>query len=215
MPVTLYLWWMVSNGILTYFSIDFFLSITQTDGKKHIPILLVITIVLTAAVTRWQIPGTFWLEIPLWMVYAVVFIKIRWTDLLAPMSILFTLRTFAEGFTAVLTAYAAAHCNLPFDGTLVQIVLSLSLDILFLLLLVWIQKRVAFSLQNSISPYLYALLLPGALMVLTIRYGLRLDSPTFAQYLFSFRRDGSFTALLLLSGAAVVFFINSLRCYPF
>lgn len=207
MPVTLYLWWMVSNGILAYFSIDFFLSITQTDGKKHIPILLAVTIVLTAAVTRWQIPGTFWLEIPLWMVYAVVFIKIRWTDLLAPMSILFTLRTFAEGFTAVLTAYAAAHWNLPFDGTLVQIVLSLSLDILFLLLLVWIQKRVAFSLQNSISPYLYALLLPGALMVLTIRYGLRLDSPSFAQYLFSFRRDGSFTALLLLSGAAVVFFI--------
>lgn len=207
MTVILYLWWIVSNGILSYFSIDFFLSITQADGRKHIPILLAITIVLTAVITRWQISGTFWLEIPLWMVYAIVFIKIRWANLLAPMAILFTLRTFTEGFTAVLTAYAASHFNLPFDGTWVQIAFSLSLDILFLLLLIWIQKRAAFSLQKSISPYLYALLLPSALMVLSIRYGLRLDSPTFAQYLSSFHRGSSFTALFLLSGAAVVFFI--------
>lgn len=207
MPVTLYLWWMVSNGMLAYFSITFFLSITQVEGRKHIPILLVITAGLTAIITRWQIPGAFWLEIPLWMVYAVVFLKIPWVNLLAPMAILFTLRTFTEGFTAVVTAYAAAHWNLPFDGTWVQIALSLALDILFLLLLLWIQKRAAFSLQKSISPYLYALLLPSALMVLTIRYGLRLDSPTFAQYLSSFQRDSSLTALLLLFGAAIVFFV--------
>lgn len=207
MPVTLYLWWIISNGILACFSIDFFLSVTQADGRKHIPILLTITVAVTAVITQWQIPGTFWLEIPLWMVYAIVFLKIQFANLIAPMAILFTLRTVTEGFTAVLTAYAAAHLNLSSDGILVQIVLSLSLDILFLLLLLWIQKRVAFSLQKSISPYLYALLLPGGLMVLTIRYGLRLDSPIFAQYLSSFQRDGSFTALFLLFGAAVIFVI--------
>lgn len=208
MPFTLYFWWIVSNGILAYFSIDFFFSITHTDGKKHIFILLAITITFTAVITHWQIPGTFWLEIPLWMVYAAVFIKIRWVNLLAPMAILFTLRTFTEGFTAVLTAYAAARLNnLPFDGTWVQIAFSLSLDILFLLLVLWMKKRVAFSLQKTISSYLYALLLPSALMVLTIRYGLRLDSPTFAQYLSSFRSDISFTMLFLLCGTAVVFFI--------
>lgn len=207
MPVTLYLWWMISNGILSYFSIDFLISITQANWRKHIPILLTITTILTAVITRWQILGTFWLEIPVWMVYAVVFIKIPWEKLLAPIAILFTLRTFTEGFTAVLTAYAAAHLNLPYHATWAQIACSLSLDVLFLLLLLWIQKRAGFSLQKSISPYLYALLLPSALMVLGIRYGLRLDSPIFEQYLSSFERDSSFIVLFLLFGATVVFFI--------
>lgn len=207
MPVILYFWWILSNGALAYFSIDFLLCVTQANGRKHIPILLAITVVLTAVTTHSQISGTFWLEIPLWTVYAVIFLKTRWLDLVAPIAILFTLRTFTEGFTAILTAYTAAHLNLVSDGTLVQIFLSLSFDVIFLFVLRLIQKRFAFSLQKSISSYLYALLLPCALMVLAIRYGLRLDSPAFPQYLSSFPTGGSFTALFLMTGAAIVFFI--------
>ena len=207
LPVTMYLWWILSNGIIAYFSIDFFLRMTRTDGSDQIPLLLAITAVLTAVATRLQISGTFWLEIPLWMVYAVAFMKIRWMDLLAPFAVLFTLRTFVEGFTAVLTAYTAAHLNLSSDGTWVQIFLSLSLNILFVLILRLIQKRFAFSLQKSIPSCLYALLLPCALMILAIRYELRLDSSAFAQYLSSFSMGVSLTTLSLIIGAAIVFLV--------
>lgn len=207
MPIILYLWWLLSNGMIAYFCIDFFLHTTQAGGRKHIPILLAMTTVLTAITTRLQIPGTFWLEIPFWMVYAVVFIKIRWVDLLAPMAILFTLRTFLEGFTVVVTAYTAANLHLSSDGIWMQIFLSLCLDLAFLLILWLMQKRFAFSLQKDISSYLYALLLPCALMVLAVRYGLQLDRPNFAQYLFSWKWDVYLTALFLMTSTAIVFFI--------
>ncbi len=207
MPVTLYLWWILSNGILSYASLDFLLCVAETDGRKHIPLFLAINAVLTAGITDLQIPGTFWLEIPWLMVYAVLFMQIQWAKLLTPIAILFTLRTFLEGFTAVLTAYTASHLNLSSDGTLVQIFLSLLLTIIFLLLLRFVQTRFVRSLQKSVSSYLYALLLPCALMVLTIRYGLRLDGSAVQPHLFSFHAGDSFTTVFLMIGAAIVFFI--------
>lgn len=207
MPIILYLWWILSNGIITYFSIVFFLCTIQINDRKHIPILLTIHVVLTAVITRLQIEGTFWLEVLLLIIYAVIFLKMKIQNMLAPIAILFTLRTFVEGFTAVLTAYVATHLKISFDSTFMQIFLSLSLDMVFLLSLWLIQKRFLFSLQKTISSYLYTLLLPCILMVLMIRYGLRLDSSIFQQYLSSFGVEVSLTALFMMLGAAIVFFI--------
>lgn len=207
MPVILYLWWIVSNGIIAYFSIDFFLCITQTNDRKHIPVLLAINVILTTMITQLQIFGTFWLEIPLLIVYAVMFLKISVKEMLASVAILFTLRTFVEGFTMVLTAYAATHLNISFDGIFVQIFLSLSFDIIFLLILRLIQKRFLFSLQKVMFSYLYALLLPCVLIVLAIRYGLRLDSASFPEYLSAFSIEVSLTAVFFMISAAIIFFI--------
>ncbi len=207
MTVTLYLWWILSNGILSYRSIDFLLSATQTNCRKHIPILLTISTVFVSIVTHFQIFGSFWMELPFWILYAFIFVKIQWHRLLLPTSILFTLRTFTEGFTAVLTAYVCANLQLASDGTWAQIFISLSFDVLFLFLLHWLQKHFVFAPQNPISPYPYTLLLPSSLMVLAIRYRLRLDSPNFSQYLLSLSMDGRFTILSFMIGAIIVFFI--------
>lgn len=205
MPVFWYLWWVLSNGMVVYGSAVFFCAVTGTDGQRHLPALLTAAAVLTVAVTRWQLPAAFWLEFPLWMLYGVMFLKIRWRELLAPLTILFTLRTFLEGLTAVVTACAAAHLELSNYGPLVQIALSLALNLAFLALLRWLQGRSGAALRHSAG--LYGLLLSGALMVLAVRCGLRLDGPAFAPYLSAFRLDTGVMAVLLMTGAAVVFFV--------
>lgn len=205
MPVFWYLWWVLSNGTIVYGSAAFLCAVTGTDGKRHLSALLTAAAILTVAVTRWQLPAAFWLEFPLWMLYGVVFLKIRWRELLAPLTILFTLRTFLEGLTAVVTACAAAHLELSNHGPLVQIALSLALTLGFLALLRWLQGRTGAVLRQPTS--LYALLLSGALMVLAVRCSLRLDGSAFAQYLSTFRLDTGVMAVLLMTGAAVVFFI--------
>lgn len=169
LPVILYLWWILSNGVIAYFSIIFFLSTIQMNDRKYILIWLVINVFLTIIVTALQISGTFWLEILLLIVYVLIFLKIRLQDMLAPIAILFTIRTFMEGFTAVLTAYASKHWKLSFDSIVIQMLISLFFDIIFLLMIQWIQRKFLFSLQKSISSYLYVLLLPCALIVLAIR----------------------------------------------
>ena len=177
------------------------------NDRKYILIWLVINVFLTIIVTALQISGTFWLEILLLIVYVLIFLKIRLQNMLAPIAILFTIRTFMEGFTAVLTAYASKHWKLSFDSIVIQMLISLFFDIIFLLMIQWIQRKFLFSLQKSISSYLYVLLLPCALIVLAIRYGLRLDHVILEEYLSSFHLEVSLTVLFLMISAVIIFFI--------
>lgn len=200
-------WCVLENSFVHYFIYDFLMCVTQKDGKRYLPIWLIGNGLITLIVTWLQIPGTFLIDVLILLIFARIVLKIRCSELVAPITIIFTLYTFVEGYSAFIMSWLSANFHSPTGGKLEQIIVTLLLDALFFCVLQRIQKRYSFTLRQSISSYLYVLLFPCAMIVLGIRYGLKLDSRDFEQYLSSFGINVRFVVLLTMLAAAIMVFI--------
>lgn len=162
---------------------------------------------ITAIVTLLQLPGTFFIDILVLVAFAKAVLKIQNSELVTPVTIIFTFYTFMEGYSAFVMSWVSSDFHSPTGGEMEQIFVPLLLDILFLGILQIIKKRYSYTLRQSISSYLYILLLLCAMIVLLIRYGLKLDGRDFEQHLASFGVNARFAVLFTMLGAAIIVFM--------
>lgn len=139
--------------------------------------------------------------------FAKAVLKIRSAELVAPITIIFTFYTFIEGYSAFIMSWVSSNFHSPTGGKVEQVLIPLLLDILFFGILQVIKKRYSYTLRQSISSYLYILLLPCAMIVLLIRYGLKLDGRDFEPHLAALGVNARFVVLFTMLGAAVIVFL--------
>lgn len=203
-----YIWWLLINEVVDYLAFDFLCDVTGTK-KKSIYIfawLLGNGLMITAVVSDW-LPGMFFVDIVFLIVFAKGVLHIGWDKLVAPVTILFTCYTFLEGFLAIAMSWISRTVHSAAKGKVLQVLLSCFLVMMYFAGLWFIRRKYVFTLQKSISSYLYVLLLPGILIILSIRYGLRLDSPGFEEHLLGFDIGRSGYACFMMAGAVCLFFL--------
>lgn len=201
------LWCVLENSFVHYFVLDFLLCITRKDGRRYIPIWLIAIGSITLVMTLLQLPGAFFIDVLVLVAFAKVVLKIRSAELVAPITIIFTFYTFIEGYSAFIMSWVSSNFHSPTGGKLEQILIPFLLDILFSGILQVIKKRYSYTLRQSISSYLYILLLPCAMIVLLIRYGLKLDGRDFEPHLASLGGNARFVVLFTMLGASVIVFM--------
>lgn len=203
-----YVWWMSAGEVVYYLALDFLLDVTKTE-KKRGPMLLWLlgNGLMIGAAVYWQVPGMFLVDLLFLCLFARGVFGIAWEKLTAPALILFTLYTFLEGFSAVTMSWISRNMMSEVRGRAAQMAVSALLDALYFGGLWFLRRRYGYTLQKPISSYLYILLLPGGLMVLSIRYGLKLDSPAFEEYLSGFGAGMEVYVLLVMIGAVCLFFV--------
>lgn len=225
---------LVINGVTDCLALHFLLGISQTKKSAthsicsntstahnskteftmaakcywhYILLWLSLGSILTLLAIRFQFPGMLALHMLFLLTFARGFVNIAVADMAAPVIILFTLYTFMEGFSAIFMSWLSVNIELSFSGMYIQLLLSLVLAFLFFLALRLIRTKYAFTLRSPLSSCLYLLLLPCALIVLLIRYSLRLDSALLGDYLSKFSTSASRTALLGMATAVILFFL--------
>ncbi|MCI8994477.1 MAG: GHKL domain-containing protein [Lachnospiraceae bacterium] len=204
--VLFYLWWILENSFVNYFIYDFFLCVTQVRGRKYLPLWLIFNGLLTWTVVSHRILGAFLFSILFLILFAKWILKVPSVEIMAPAAIIFTFYTLTEGLSAFTLSWISKSFQSSTNGVWIQLLTPLLFDLLFFAALAFTRKRHLTALQTSISSYLYILLLPCALSILVIRYGLRLDSPNFEQYLSAFGMHTRLAVLVLLAGGGLVIF---------
>jgi len=209
MPLQLifYIWCVLENSFVHYFIFDFLLCVTQKNGRNYLPVWLIVNGLITLTATVFQLPGTFVVHILILFVFAKAALKIRSSELVVPITIIFTFYTFVEGYSVFIMSWLSSNFNSPTGGKLEQVLIPLLLDMLFFCALQIIKKRYLHTLRQSISSYLYVLLLPCAMIILSIRYGLKLDSRNFERYLSSLGINGRLVALMTMLTAVIIVFV--------
>lgn len=203
-----YVWWILSNGVTEYLSFDFLLECTRR--RKHswqFLIWLIFSGLWVFMTIRFHFFGKFLLDSFCLVLFVKGCMGIRWEDLAAPAGIIVTLNTFSEGFSAVLMSWISKNIQLVSGEIWIQILVSVLLNFSLFFCLWLIRKRYLPLLQKPVSSYLYILLLPCALIVLAVRYGLQLDNPFFEEYLSVFGFYGSVRIFLILVVSAGIFFL--------
>lgn len=201
------LWCVLENSFVHFFIFDFLLCVTQRNGRRFLPFWLFGNGLFSWFVALFQFRGTFLLDVLALFAFARAILKIRCAELAAPVTIIFTLYTFIEGFSAFILSWAASHFQSPTGGILEQIFIPLFLDVLFFFALQLIKRKYSDLLRQTITSYLYVLLFPCAVIVLGIRYGLELDSRNFAQRLSSFGFPARLAVFITMFAAAVMVFM--------
>ncbi len=202
------IWWLLANGVTEYLSFDFFLACTRARKRPwQILAWLVVSGLWVLLTIRFHFWGIYLLNSFCLILFARICLHLKWADLAAPAGILLALNTFAEGFSAVVMSWFSKNVQLASGGELIQIPVSVMLDLLFFLSLWFMKKRYVLFLQQPASSYLYILLLPCMLIVWAVRYGLQLDHGSFEEYLSSFGTSGSFRILWIMAAAVVIFFL--------
>lgn len=202
-----YVWCVLENSFVHYFIFEFLMYVTQKNGRRYLPIWLIGNGLITLIVTWLQIPGTFLVDALILFAFARIALKIHSSELVAPITIIFTFYTFVEGYSAFIMSWLSSSFHSPTGGKLEQAIVPLLLDVLFFCALQIIKRRYSYTLRQSISSYLYVLLFPCAIIVLGIRYGLKLDSRDFEQHLSSFGVNVRFTVLLTMLVAGIMVFM--------
>lgn len=200
-------WCVLVNSLVHYFIFDFLLCITQKNGRRYLPIWLIANGLITVIATLLQLPGTFFIGVLVLVTFAKVVLKIQSSKLVAPITIIFTFYTLMEGYSAFVMSWVSSNFHSTTGGKMEQVFVPLVLDLLFLGALQIIKKRYSYTLRQSISSYLYILLLPCAMIVLLIRYGLKLDGRDFEQHLASLGVNARFALLFTMLGAAIIVFM--------
>ncbi len=136
-----YIWCVLESSFVHYFIFDFLLCVTQKNGRHYLPVWLIGNglITLTAAVL--QLPATFVIHVLVLFVFAKGAFKIRSSQLVVPVTIIFTFYTFVEGYSAFIMSWLSLNFNSPTGGKLEQVLTQLLLDTLFFCALQTIKKR--------------------------------------------------------------------------
>ena len=196
------LWWQLESTITHYFVFDFLSHSNLLNRKKYLPLWLSINVLLSLIVISFQIPGAFFIDAVFIALFTGLILQIPIKKLTAPLSVILTLLTLKEGFSAVTLSWASQRLILPAQGLTAQILFSALLTLLSVFALRMIQFRYACTFQKSISAYLYILLLPCSFFLLLIRFSLRLDSSDFPTDLINIKPHFWITLLFLIIGAA-------------
>jgi len=209
MPLQLpfYIWYMLENTFVHYFIFDFLLCVTQKNGRHYLLVWLIGNGLMTLIATVFQLPATFVIHILVLFVFAKGAFKIRSSQLVVPVTIIFTFYTFVEGYSAFIMSWLSSNFNSPTGGKLEQVLTQILLDTLFFCALQIIKKRYSYTLRQSISSYLYVLLLPCAMIVLSVRYSFKLDSRDFERYLSSLGINGRVVVLTAMFTALIIVFV--------
>lgn len=205
--VLFYIWWLLVNGIMYYGVYDFLLFAAESYGKKYRALWLVVGGCLTLISLSSGVFGMFFFYILALILFAKLTLKLSWKQLVVPVAIILTLHTLTEGFEVLILAFLSTNFRAPFYGAAVQAFVSLFFALLFFLVLIVIRKKHSRVLRCPIASYLYILLLPCSFLVLLLRWGLRLDSPVFAEYFLSFKTGTNLLLLFTMLIAVAFFFI--------
>lgn len=200
-------WWLLVNGTINYLSMDFLLYMTKAEEKRYMLLWLALSLGMTAIAVCFQTPNLFFADVLFLAAFAKAVLRIHWRDMAAPAAVLFTLYTFMEGGAAVILSFLSANVELGSYGSNIQFLVSALMVFCFFSVLLFIRKRYFYAFGRPASAYLYILLLPCIVIVTAIRFGLRLDSMEFAEYLSSFGGGASAVLLLAIGAAAVMFII--------
>ena len=201
------IWCVLENSFVHFFIFDFLLCVTQKDGRRFLPIWLIGNGFITWIVAMLQIPGTFLFDILALFAFARAALKLRSSELAAPVAIVFTFYTFVEGYSAFILSWASVHLHSPTGGMLEQAAITLFLDMLFFFALQTVKRKYAGALRQSVLSNLYVLLFPCTIVVLGVRHGLKLDSRDFARRLSSFDAPARLTVFMTMLAAVVLVFI--------
>ncbi len=202
MQTALYVWQLLSISFVGYVSFDFLLCAVRKNGGSYLALWLVVAGVLTLILTRFNVSA-----LPLYAfllaVFVLIVLKLKFLEIIAPISVLFTLYTLMDSFSAVLNSWAVGREYLRYDDILTQVIIAFFADICFFFVLCIIRKRFFHTFGKNISPYLYMLLLPGTFMLIITRTVLRLCR----RYSIKFPPTiAYFAALTVLFFAAALFF---------
>ena len=202
------IWGLLTDEAVHALELSFLLDTTGAEREKwHMPVWLAVNGMMIVAAIRFRIPGMFLWDVLFLLLFPKLALHVRWERLATPAAILFTLYTFMEGFSAVLMSWLSRNIRLPKGGYGVQALLSVSFSLLFFLCLRLIRKKYLAVLKHPVSSCLYILLLPCGLIVLAVRYGLRLDGSGFEAWLSTFGAHATLGVLLLMTAAVALFFL--------
>jgi len=201
------IWCVLENSFVNYFIFDFLLCVAQKNGRRYLPVWLIVNGLITLTATVLQLPGAFVVHVLILFVFAKVAFKIRGSKLVVPITIIFTFYTFVEGYSVFIMSWLSSNFNSPTGGRLEQVLIPLLLDTLFFCALQIIKKRYSPMLRQQILSYLYVLLLPCAMIILSIRYGLKLDSRNFERYLSPLGVNGRLVVLMTMLTAVIIVFV--------
>lgn len=208
-PAFFYGWWIFFNCLLTYFSLNFLFRFQHRRPPS--PAFYAVALISMGAwiflILRWQLPGT--ASVALSFLYLLLcpslFLKEPLRDAVAPAAIVLTLSTFQDSLSAIIMNQAVYTINDPFYGSLFQLLLSGVLAFFYCQGLRLIAWRYSPEAHSPMTPYLYALLLPCAFIILTIRTGLGLDDDPRMGTLFGLQENTAY-AFAWIGGALVLFF---------
>ncbi len=200
-------WCVLENSLVHYCIYGFLRCITQKKEGRYVPAWLMINAVFTFLTAYYQLPGTFFMDVLVLLVFANAVFGIRGLDLIAPVVIVFTFYTCREGYCVFILSWLASDFHSPTGGWLEQMLVPVTLDVLFLGILRIINKRYSCAFRESVSSSLHVLVLPCVIISLAIRYGLHLDSRHFGRQFSSFDSKARITVLLTMLGAGVIAFV--------
>lgn len=212
MDIVLSIWWLLSNGWIHYLELNFMSMVSRQNKKKYMFLWIGVNQVLVILNICFQLPGLFFLHIFLLLLFSVCLLKMRWAEVIAPFAVILTLSTFMEGYSAICMYWVSISITSVIQGRVIQLLLSFILDLIFFFTLKQIHKKYISVMQQSVSSYLYVLLLPCGLIVLIARIGLKLDSHALENNFSAIGISASFAAFLMMS-AAVVIFIMMLQIF--
>ena len=192
------LWWLGINSCLYFSEFRFIQNFTGIHRKRAVVPYVLLSDLLTLLMMYCQSSGILRL-----------LLGIKWTDAVAPATIVLTLFTFMEGFQTILMRWLSKCQMNSFTAVSIQLLVSGILVILLIITLNFISRAYADRGQQKASSYLYSLLFPCAFIVWVIRSGLGLDVWTRpAPAPNAFLGDPSnLWALAWVLGACIIFFI--------
>lgn len=210
-----YLWWLLINAFYSYAEYDFFSRFAAGNMRERrvnagcLLLYIGITCSFTLAVLIMGLP-----VFPREVFYAAIMylfmsraFRCKRSEVLTPIVIIFSLKTFMEGISAVLMRWMVEQVTKSALGNLIQLSLSVVLALLFCFTLRYAAGWHKVSAGQTISSYLYILMLPCTFIVWVVRFGFGLDSMDLANTDFPFSGLPLIWALIAITGAAVTFFI--------
>lgn len=168
------------NGCLYTAEFHFIQNFTGIRQNQYMAQYVLLSGVLTFLAMYFQSPGILRLILHAGIVicFSKFSLKMKWEMSLPPAVLLLTLFTFMEGFQVIFMRWLVKQTVGPRMGIVLQICISGGLALLLAAALHYVSEKYAYTGQQKISSYLYALLLPCIFIVWVIRSGLGLDTRT-------------------------------------
>lgn len=166
------IWWGAINCLVYIAEIYFFQNFIgrKTNTRATILYVLISTVLTLVFMTvDFSEPIKVLLSPTVILCFAKVVLKIKWLDMIAPITIIFTISTFRESILLLAMNNISITITNKFHGLMLQVLISVILALLTSLTLWLIAKRYTFTTEPKVPSYLYVLLLPSAFIVLAIR----------------------------------------------
>ncbi|MCI8478738.1 MAG: GHKL domain-containing protein [Oscillospiraceae bacterium] len=203
MTVLFVLWWLLVNSAAACLD---FLFLQRTGGRedwKSFPLWLAVHGGMTLLAVCGQLPGMFFGHVLVSVLCTRWVLGLRWTELAAPLTLIFTLSTMLEGGSALLLSWASSQLQTPSGGLWLQLLVPLLTTALYALALYLVQRKPLGPAKTAQLPMLF---LPCTGLVLAIRCAFRLDTRIFEGYLRAMAVHTRLGILsVLLGGTGVVF----------